>query len=86
MSKSKKQLKKDLKYLKKHLDDNKEINQIIKHTEKIGISSAQYFCEEVVFIPDGETPEECARFHDVEYLDITEFNYHHWISNKMEDY
>ena len=37
MSKSKKQLKKDLKYLKKHLDDNKEINQIIKHTEKIGI-------------------------------------------------
>ena len=58
MSKSKKQLKKDLKYLKKHLDDNKEINQIIKHTEKIGISSAQYFCEEFVFIPDGETPED----------------------------
>ena len=55
MSKSKKQLKKDLKYLKKHLDDNKEINQIIEHTEKIGISSAQYFCEEFVFIPDGET-------------------------------
>ena len=26
---SEKQLKKDLKYLKKHLDDNKEINQII---------------------------------------------------------
>ena len=86
MSKSKKQLKKDLKYLKKHLDDNKEINQIIEHTKKIGISSAQYFCEEFEFIPDGETPEECARFHDVEYLDITEFNYHHWIGNKMEDY
>ena len=63
-----------------------QINQIIEHTTKIGISSAQYFCEEFVFIPDGETPEECARFHDVEYLDITEFNYHHWISNKMEDY
>ena len=85
MSKSKKQLKKDLKYLKKHLDDKKEINQVIEHTKKIGISS-QYFCEECVFIPDGETPEECARFHDVEYLDITEFNYHHWIGNKMEDY
>ena len=42
MSKSKKQLKKDLKYLKKHLDDNKEINQIIEHTKKIGISS-EYF-------------------------------------------
>jgi len=36
MSKSKKQLKKDLKYLKKHLDDNKEINQIIEHTTKSG--------------------------------------------------
>ena len=60
-------------------------NEVIEHTKKIGISS-QYFCEEFVFIPDGETPEECARFHDVEYFDITEFNYHHWIGNKMEDY
>ena len=85
MSKSKKQLKKDLKYLKKHLDNDKEINQVIEHTKKIGISSAQYYCAECVFIPDAEPPEEGARFHDVEYLDITEFNYHHWISNKMED-
>ena len=60
-------------------------DEIIEHTKKIGISS-EYFCEEFVFIPDGETPEECARFHDVEYFDITEFNYHHWIGNKMEDY
>ena len=85
MSKSKKQLKKNLKYLKKQLDNNTEINQIIEHTKKIRISS-EYFCEKFVFIPDGETPEECARFHDVEYLDITEFNYHHWIGNIMEDY
>ena len=80
MSKSKKQLKNDLKYLKKHLDDNKEINQIIEHTKKIGISS-EYFCEEFVFIPDGETPEECARLHDPLYFDISEFNYHNWEGN-----
>ena len=80
MSKSKKQLKKDLKYLKKHLDDNKEINQIIEHTKKIGISS-EYFCEEFVFIPDGETPEEVARLHAPLYLDISEFNYHNWEGN-----
>ena len=54
MSKSKKQLKKDLKYLKKHLDDNKEINQVMEHIEKVGIGRAEYFCEEFVFIPDGE--------------------------------
>ena len=79
------QIKKDIDFLSVFLDD-KDINQVIEHTKKIGISSAQYFCEEFVFIPDGETPEECARFHDVEFLDIAEFNYHHWIGNKMEDY
>ena len=43
MSKSKKQLKKDLKYLKKHLDDNKEINQIIKHMKKLGFHPHNIF-------------------------------------------
>ena len=87
MSKSKKQLKDNLKYLKKHLDNDKDINQVHEHTKKIGISSAQYFCEEFVFIPDGETTEEVARLHDPEYLDISEFNYHHWIGNDIqEDY
>ena len=86
MSKSKKQLKKDIKYLKGLLDNDEQINEVLDACERFGTGSAQYFCEEFVFIPDGETPEECARFHDVEYFDITEFNYHHWISNKMEDY
>ena len=71
MSKSKKQLKKDLKYLKKHLDDNKEINQIIEHTTKIGISSAQYFCEEFLVTTNEDV-------HDPEYLNIAEFNCLHW--------
>ena len=84
---SEKQLKIDIKYLKKVLDNNKdEINEVLQHIDKVGIGSAEYFCEEFVFIPDGEEPEQVARLHDVEYLDIAEFNYHHWISNKMEDY
>ena len=83
---SSEQIQKDIDFLSLHIDDKEEINNVLGHIEKIGVGSAEYFCEEFVFIPDGETPEECARFHDVEYLDITEFNYHHWIGNKMEDY
>ena len=88
MSKSKKQLKKDLKYLKKHLENDKEsINQVMEHIEKIGVGSAEYFCNEFVFIPDGETPEQVARLHDPEYLDITEFNFNYWVGNDIqEDY
>ena len=81
-----KQLQKYIDYLSKFLDNDEQINEVIEASDRFGTGSAQYFCEEFVFIPDGETPEECARFHDVEYLDITEFNYHHWIGNKMEDY
>ena len=84
---SDKQLKRDIKYLKNQLEDNKDaIDEILEHIEKVGIGSAEYFCEEFVFIPDGETPEQVSRLHDPEYLDISEFNYHHWIGNDMEDY
>ena len=51
---SKKQLKRDLKYLRKHLDNDKEINQVLQHIDKVGIGSAEYFCEEFVFIPDNQ--------------------------------
>ena len=79
---SEKQLKKDLKYLKKHLENNTEaIDEVLEHIEKVGIGSAQYFCEEFVFIPDGEEPEQVARLHDPLYLDISEFNYHNWEGN-----
>ena len=85
---SEKQLKKDLKYLKKHLENDKEsINQVMEHIEKIGVGSAEYFCNEFVFIPDGETPEQVSRLHDPEYLDITEFNFNYWVGNDIqEDY
>jgi len=79
---SDKQLKRDIKYLKKQLDDNKDaIDEILEHIEKVGIGSAEYFCEEFVFIPDGEEPEQVARLHDPLYLDISEFNYHNWEGN-----
>ena len=79
---SEKQLKKDLKYLKKHLENNTEaIDEVLQHIEKVGIGSAEYFCEEFVFIPDGEEPEQVARLHDPLYLDISEFNYHNWEGN-----
>ena len=80
------QIKKDVEYLTDLKISKDDINEILNHCEKSGLGSAQYFCEEFVFIPDGETPEQTARLHDVEYLDIAEFNYHHWIGNKMEDY
>ena len=85
---SDKQLKRDIKYLKKQLDDNKDaIDEILEHIEKVGIGSAEYFCEEFVFIPDDETPEQVARLHDPEYLDITEFNFNYWVGNDIqEDY
>ena len=79
---SEKQLKKDLKYLKKHLENNTEaIDEVLEHIEKVGIGSAEYFCEEFVFIPDGEEPAQVARLHDPLYLDISEFNYHNWEGN-----
>ena len=38
---SDKQLKRDIKYLKKQLDDNKDaIDEILEHIEKVGIGSA----------------------------------------------
>ena len=79
---SDKQLKRDIKYLKKELEDNKDaIDEILEHIEKVGIGSAEYFCEEFVFIPDGEEPEKVSRLHDPLYLDISEFNYHNWEGN-----
>ena len=48
---SEKQLKRDLKYLKKHLENNTEaIDEVLEHIEKVGIGSAEYFCEEFVFL------------------------------------
>ena len=81
-----KQLQKDIDYLSKFLDNDEQINEVIEASDRFGTGSAQYFCEEFVFFPEDETQESISRYHDVEYIDIAEFNYHHWIGNKMEDY
>ena len=78
---SSEQIRKDIDFLSSHLDNKEEINEIMEHIERIGVGSAEYFCNEFVFIPDGETPEETARLHDPLYLDISEFNFHHWEGN-----
>ena len=82
---SSEQIKKDIEYLSTLLDNEEQINEVLTHCENFGVGSAQYFCEEFVFIPDGETPEDVSRLHDPEYLDISEFNYHHWIGNNIEE-
>ena len=79
------QIKKDIEYLSDLLDNEEQINEVLQHCENFGVGSAQYFCEEFVFIPDGETTEDVSRLHDPEYLDISEFNYHHWIGNNIEE-
>jgi|TARA_B100001175_G_scaffold276628_1_gene252190 hypothetical protein len=84
---SSEQIQKDIDFLSLHIDDKEEINNVLEHIEKIGVGSAEYFCNEFVFIPDGETPEQVARLHDPEYLDITEFNFNYWVGNDIqEDY
>ena len=81
------QLQKDIDYLSVFLDNDEQIDEVIGASEKLGTGSAQYFCEEFVFFPDDETQESISRYHDVEYLDIAEFNFHHWIGNNIqEDY
>ena len=78
---SSEQIKKDVEYLSTILDDDEQINQVLQHCENFGVGSAQYFCEEFVFIPEGETPETVSRLHDSLYLDISEFNYLNWEGN-----
>ena len=76
------QIKKDIDFLSVFLDDKDEINEVINACETLGIGSAEYFCEEFVFIPDGQEPEDVAKLHDPLYLDISEFNYLNWEGNQ----
>ena len=81
MKSSTEQIKKDIDFLSVFLDDKDEINEVINACETLGIGSAEYFCEEFVFIPDGQEPEDVAKLHDPLYLDISEFNYLNWEGN-----
>ena len=75
------QIKKDVEYLTDLKISKDDINEILNHCEKSGLGSAQYFCEEFVFIPDGQEPEDVAKLHDPLYLVISEFNYLNWEGN-----
>ena len=78
---SSEQIKKDIDFLSVFLDNNEQISEVIDACETIGVGSAEYFCEEFVFIPDGQEPEDVAKLHDPLYLDISEFNYLNWEGN-----
>ena len=78
---SSEQIKKDIDFLSVFLDNNEQINEVIDACETIGVGSAEYFCEEFVFIPDGQEPEEVAKLHDPQYLDRSDFNYLNWEGN-----
>ena len=58
--------------------DADQCDEILKACEDLGVISAQYFCEEFVFIPDDSTPDDVARLHDPDYLNIAVFNSLWW--------
>ena len=54
--------------------DADQCDEILHASDDLGGISAEYFCEEFVFIPDESTPEEVGNLHDHNYLNIAEFN------------
>ena len=56
------QIQKDIDYLSVFLEDKEQIDEVIGACDKLGIGSAEYFCEEFVFIPDGQEPGKNGKF------------------------
>tara|TARA_Y100001963_G_C6711390_1_gene414445 strand:- start:548 stop:796 length:249 start_codon:yes stop_codon:yes gene_type:complete len=80
MNTSAQQLEIDVDWLDENvgLEDDDQYDEILGACEELGGISAQYFCEEFVFVPDDSTPEEVQRLHDDEYLNIAVFNALFW--------
>ena len=58
--------------------DDMELTALITHLE----GQSEIMCESRLNCSNpSETPETIARYHDVEYLDIAEFNYLNWEGN-----
>ena len=58
---------------------NEQIGEMLRCCERLGNISAEYFCEEFIFLDeDGGFSD---RFHDDEYLNIAEFNAMYWEGN-----
>ena len=55
-----------------------DCDEILRACDELGGISAEYFCEEFVFIPDDSTPDDVARLHDPDYLNIAVFNSLWW--------
>ena len=55
-----------------------DCDEILQACDRLGGISAEYFCEEFIFCPDGTTPEDIERWHDDEYLNIAQFNALWW--------
>ena len=54
--------------------DADSCDDILRACDDLGGISAEYFCEEFVFIPDDSTPDDIERYHSDEYLNIAFFN------------
>ena len=57
---------------------NRQCDDVINACEDLGGISAEYFCEEFVFLPEDSTPEDVERWHTDEYLNIAHFNALWW--------
>jgi len=75
MNSSSTQIEKDILFLQDQCDmTNRQCDDIINACEELGGISAEYFCEEFVFICEDENGEEDVdalnRVHNDEYLRI----------------
>ena len=53
-------------------------DEVLQACDRLGGISAEYFCEEFVFVPDDSTPDDIDRYHNDEYLNIALFNALWW--------
>ena len=74
------QIEKDIMFLQDICDmTNDQCDDIINACEDLGGISAEYFCEEFIFVnEDGEAE---MQWHDDDYLNIAEFNAMYWEGN-----
>ena len=79
MNSSSTQIETDIAWLQDNCEmNNEQCDDIINACEELGGISAEYFCEEFVFIPDDSTPDDIERYHTDEYLNIALFNALWW--------
>ena len=79
MNSSSTQIETDIAWLQDNCEmNNEQCDDIINACEELGGISAEYFCEEFVFIPDDSTPDDIERYHSDDYLNIAFFNALWW--------